>query len=63
MLECMPEVLDRLIYIDDSGHPASGLVVYGWIEFSPDRWASVLKTWLETRKRLWRETMGDSKTP
>lgn len=25
--------LDRMIYIDDSGHPQSGLVVYGWVEF------------------------------
>lgn len=47
--------LNRLIYIDDSGHPKSGLVVYGWIEFQPDRWSSVLRTWLDLRKRLWRE--------
>lgn len=47
--------LDRLIYIDDSGHPSSGLVTYGWIELRPDRWAGVLKSWLDTRKRLWRE--------
>lgn len=51
----MPDALDRLIYIDDSGHPASGLVVYGWVEFRPDHWASVLKSWLDMRKRLWRE--------
>lgn len=51
----MSDALTRLIYIDDSGHPASGLVVYGWVEFAPDRWASVLKSWLDTRKRLWRE--------
>ena len=44
-----------MIYIDDSGHPQSGTVVYGWIEFSPDRWADILKTWLDTRKRLWRD--------
>lgn len=47
--------LDRLIYVDDSGHPKSGLVVYGWIEFRPDRWSDVLRSWLDTRKRLWRE--------
>lgn len=47
--------LNRLIYVDDSGHPQSGLVTYGWIEFSPDRWADVLARWLDTRKRLWRE--------
>lgn len=44
-----------MFYIDDSGHPQSGLVVYGWIEFAPDRWTSVLRTWLNMRKRLWRE--------
>lgn len=47
--------LDRLIYVDDSGHPQSGMVVYGWIECAPDRWAGVLKAWLDTRKKLWRE--------
>ena len=47
--------LDRLVYVDDSGHPATGLVVYGWVEFRPDRWAGVLQAWLETRKRLWRD--------
>lgn len=47
--------LNRLIYLDDSGHPKSGLVVYGWIEFSPDRWSSVLRIWLDLRKKLWRE--------
>lgn len=51
----MPPSLDRMIYIDDSGHPQSGLVVFGWIEFAPDRWAGVLKSWLDTRKLLWRE--------
>ncbi|WP_281166925.1 DUF3800 domain-containing protein [Aestuariimicrobium sp. T2.26MG-19.2B] len=43
------------MYVDDSGHPQSGLVVYGWVEFRPDRWSSVLQAWLDTRKRLWRE--------
>ena len=47
--------LDRLLYVDDSGHSASGLAVYGWVEFAPDRWAGVLKQWLDTRKMLWRE--------
>ncbi|NMO04697.1 DUF3800 domain-containing protein [Gordonia sp. TBRC 11910] len=51
----MPSHIDRMIYIDDSGHPASGLVVYGWIEFSPDHWSTVLRTWLDMRKMLWRE--------
>jgi hypothetical protein len=47
--------LERLIYVDDSGHPQTGLVVYGWIEFAPDHWTHVLRAWLDTRKRLWRE--------
>lgn len=47
--------LDRMIYVDDSGHPQTGLVVYGWVECSPDRWTSVLRTWLDLRRRLWRE--------
>lgn len=47
--------LDRLIYVDDSGRPQSGRVVYGWIEFAPDRWSGVLRGWLELQKRLWRE--------
>lgn len=49
----MPSSLDRLVYIDDSGHPTSGLVVFGWVEFTPQNWGPVLRTWLETRKRLW----------
>lgn len=51
----MPLHLNRLIYADDSGHPQTGLVVYGWIEFSPDHWSSVLRSWLDMRKRLWRD--------
>lgn len=51
----MPVTLDRMLYADDSGHPASGLVLYGWIEFSPDHWAPMLKSWLDLRKRLWRD--------
>jgi hypothetical protein len=47
--------LNRMIYVDDSGHPQSGMVVYGWVEFSPDHWASVLRCWLDSRRMLWRE--------
>jgi len=47
--------LSRMIYIDDSGHPQSGLAVYGWVEFAPSQWSSVLRMWLDTRKKLWRE--------
>jgi hypothetical protein len=44
-----------MIYMDDSGYPQCGLAVYGWIEFTPDHWSSVLRCWLDTRKVLWRE--------
>lgn len=47
--------LNRLMYVDDSGHPQTGLVVYGWVEFEPNRWADVLGSWLAMRKRLWRD--------
>lgn len=46
--------LDRLVYVDDSGHPESGLVVYGWIECAPHDWHDVLGQWLDHRRRLWR---------
>ena len=47
--------INRLIYVDDSGSQQSGLAVYGWVEFAPERWAEVLGTWLDMRKRLWRQ--------
>jgi|GEM_PF-3975264 len=50
-----PRTLDRLVCIDDSGDPRTGLAVYGWIEFAPDRWHDVLGGWLEHRKQLWRK--------
>lgn len=51
----MAQQLSRMLYVDDSGHPQSGLVVFGWIEFAPDHLAGILKSWLDMRKRLWRE--------
>ena len=44
--------LNRLFYVDDSGHPQSGLVVYGWISFEPSKWSGVLGSWIANRKRL-----------
>lgn len=29
--------------------------MYGWVEFQPDHWSSVLRNWLDLSKRLWRE--------
>lgn len=51
----MPDPLARLVYVDDSGHQQSGLVVYGWMHFDPSSWPRVLRRWLELRKRLYRE--------
>ncbi|TSD62582.1 DUF3800 domain-containing protein [Aeromicrobium piscarium] len=51
----MPDPLSRLAYVDDSGHQATGLVVYGWVHFSPGAWSRVLRTWIDVRRRLWRE--------
>lgn len=51
----MPPQLDRLIYIDDSGHPQTGDVTYGWVAFEPTAWSDVLGRWLDCRKLLWRE--------
>lgn len=51
----VPDPLARLIYIDDSGHQASGLVVYGWLSLSPDTWRPILRRWLDLRKALQRE--------
>lgn len=49
-----PQHLDTMMYIDDSGHPQSGSVVYGWVSFSPDRWSDVLGSWMNNRKNLYR---------
>lgn len=51
----MPDPLAHLIYVDDSGHQQSGLVVYGWVRFAPSHWPLILRRWLELRKRLYRE--------
>lgn len=51
----MTSELRRLRYVDDSGVPSIGRAVYGWIEFHPARWASVLEAWLDTRTMLWTE--------
>lgn len=51
----VPEPLSRLIYIDDSGHQPTGLLVFAWICVSPRSWRPVLRRWLEVRKMLHRE--------
>ncbi len=48
--------MTRLIYVDDSGSvDHGGLIIYGWVEVSPAHWRTVLRTWLELRKRLFTE--------
>lgn len=48
----MSRGLSRLIYMDDSGDPRTGLAVFGWIELAPWDWNDVLGTWLTHRKRI-----------
>lgn len=47
--------LSRLIYVDDSGDPKRGWIVYAWVEVSPAGWRLALREWLELRKELWRD--------
>lgn len=47
--------ISRLIYIDDSGSTDTGLIVYGWIECTPERWRYGLREVLELRKQLYRD--------
>ncbi|MFJ3036016.1 DUF3800 domain-containing protein [Curtobacterium pusillum] len=50
----MPDPLARLMYIDDSGHQGSGLVVFGWVCMTPASWQPILRRWLDVRKALHR---------
>lgn len=43
----------RLFYVDDSGAPDTGFVVYSWIEMQPEQWRGVLRSWLDFRKQLY----------
>jgi hypothetical protein len=42
----------RLFYVDDSGAPNTGWVVYSWIECAVADWRHGLRWWLDLRKRL-----------
>ncbi|GAB2619232.1 DUF3800 domain-containing protein [Pseudactinotalea suaedae] len=43
----------RLFYVDDSGSPNDGYIVYSWIEVTPGCWQAGLRQWLDLRKRLY----------
>jgi hypothetical protein len=49
----MPAHGFRLFYIDDSGSPNDGYIVYSWIEVTPGCWALGLRHWLDLRKQLY----------
>lgn len=45
----------RLFYLDDSGSPNDGHIVYSWIEVTPSCWRGGLRHWLDLRKQLYAE--------
>lgn len=42
----------RLFYVDDSGSPQSGIVVYSWLECDATAWRAGLQSWLDLRQQL-----------
>jgi len=48
----MPKSITRLIYMDDSGEPKSGLIILAWIEFDASDWNRILGEWLDIRRLL-----------
>lgn len=42
----------RMFYIDDSGDPNSGWIVYSWIEVAILDWRHGLRAWLDLRKSM-----------
>jgi hypothetical protein len=47
------QVRFRLFYVDDSGSPQSGIVVYSWLECDAADWRDGLQSWLDLRQHLW----------
>jgi len=45
----------RLFYLDDSGSPNDGHIVFSWIEVTPACWRGGLRHWLDLRKELYAE--------
>jgi hypothetical protein len=42
----------RLFYVDDSGSPASGIVVYSWLECDAATWRNGWQSWADLREKL-----------
>ncbi len=49
----------RLFYVDDSGAPDTGWIVYSWIECTITDWRIGLRAWLDLRKQMF----ADHKIP
>jgi hypothetical protein len=49
----------RLFYVDDSGSPDTGWIVYSWIECTIADWRLGLRAWLDLRKQMY----ADHKIP
>lgn len=58
----MQKAITRLIYMDDSGEPKSGLEVLAWIEFEPSRWNAILSAWMDLRRKITAEFRVSSET-
>ncbi|GAA2500614.1 DUF3800 domain-containing protein [Terrabacter carboxydivorans] len=43
----------RLFYLDDSGSPNDGHIVFSWVEVTPSCWRGGLRHWLDLRKQLY----------
>lgn len=43
----------RFFYVDDSGSPNDGYILYSWIEVTPGCWQAGLRHWLDLRKSLY----------
>jgi hypothetical protein len=45
-----PPARFRSFYIDDSGAPGTGCIVYSWIEVRAGLWTNALAQWLDFRR-------------
>lgn len=52
----------RWYYVDDSGSPQSGWIVYGFVEVGAEDWCASLEHWLEFRNYLLNEYGIDAHT-